>query len=74
MTLRKGEYTVNRTVWRTGFGRGCGPAARQTTETEGKKERKQWMHGFLPKLVAKRVNDILRNICCLTEACGELTL
>jgi hypothetical protein len=38
MTVRKGADTVNkeealdRTVWRTGFGRGCGPVIRQTME------------------------------------------
>jgi len=25
------EEALDRTVWRTGFGRGCGPVARQTT-------------------------------------------
>jgi len=26
------EEALDRTLWRTGFGRGCGPVVRQTTE------------------------------------------
>jgi len=26
------EEAVDRSLWRTGFGRGCGPVVRQTTE------------------------------------------
>ena len=50
-------------------------ACRKTDYGDRRKERKITMDArFSAETSSERVNDILRNICCLTEACGELTL
>jgi len=55
MILRKREYcklketALDRTLWRTRFGRGCGPVVRQATE---------WMTGSVQNLESRQVASI----------------